>query len=109
MSSTNPNGDADTRATITLTAGARKQAEWALLNELAHLLELAQENIEQLRDDGLHSWPLTADVRGPLRWINETVEVLDTLFGWQAEIDKVSASFDHPARTAKANNEGEDR
>ena len=71
----------------TLTPSARKGAEWALLNELARLLEMVQENIESLRDVGLNKWPLTADVRAELRQIAETVEVLDA-FGWQDIVDR---------------------
>src|SRR4051794_23035141 len=74
------------RVNGTLSDGARKQAQWALLNELQGLLEVAEDNIGQLRDEGLDKWPLTADARGPLRWIAETVEALDVL-GWQEIID----------------------
>jgi hypothetical protein len=72
-----------------LSPGARKQAEWALLNELASLLEVSLESITTLRDDvkGLDKWPLTMDARGPLKWIAETVEALDAL-GWQEIIDR---------------------
>ena len=79
-------------AVDTLSPGARKQAVWALLNELASLLEAAHEPIVDLRDapEGLNKWPLTADARGPLKYIAETVEALDAV-GWQATIDRLNA------------------
>jgi len=54
-----------------LSEGALNQAQWALVNELASLLEHAQTNVEQLRDDATHldKWPLTADTRAMLRQI----------------------------------------
>jgi len=70
-----------------LSAGARKQAQWALLNELESLLEIARENVAALRDEGFDKWPLTVDARGPLKWISETVEALDAL-GWQEILDR---------------------
>lgn len=74
----------------TLSAGARQQAEFALLSELLVQLETAQEQIAELRDRGLDQWPLTADARGPLKWIEETVQALDAL-GWQATVDRLKA------------------
>jgi len=85
----------------TLSAGAREQGEFALLRELSSLLEIALEQVEELRDGGLDQWPLSADARGPLCWIAETVEALDAL-GWQDTIDRLQAERDEKR-------EGEDR
>ena len=72
-----------------LSEGALNQAQWALVNELASLLEHAQMNVEQLRDDATHldKWPLTADTRAMLRQIADTVEALDVGLGWHEILD----------------------
>jgi len=73
-----------------LSEGALNQAQWALVNELASLLEHAQMNVEQLRDDATHldKWPLTADTRAMLRQIAATVEAPDVGLGWHEILDR---------------------
>lgn len=76
-----------------LSPGAMQQLHYALLSELAELLENAKEQVEQLRDGGLQQWPLVMDTRGPFQWIADTVEALDAL-GWQDAILRLEGEAD---------------
>jgi hypothetical protein len=69
-----------------LSEGAKKHAQWALLNELVDLLEETTGCMIDLRDLGLDQWPLAADARSMMKMIASTVEALDAL-GWQEIIN----------------------
>jgi hypothetical protein len=68
-----------------LSPRAQRAAEWALLNELASLLGMAQEEIQDLRDSGTRDLREGYDARAHIGYILETVEVLDAL-GWRHAI-----------------------
>lgn len=68
-----------------LSPRAQRAAEWALLNELASLLGMAQAEIQDLRDSGTRDLHEGYDARAHIGYIIETVEVLDAL-GWRHAI-----------------------
>lgn len=86
MANAEPKATRGLRVRATLSSGATHQAQYALLSELAQLLEAAAENVADLRDGGLDKYPLCIDARPQFEWINETVEALDAL-GWRKLVD----------------------
>ena len=62
----------------TMSAAALDHARWALLNELASMLEMAQGEVIEMRDSGEKKWP-DEDFRGLVNWINLTMEALDSM------------------------------
>jgi hypothetical protein len=86
----------------TMSAEAHRHAQWALLNELATMLEDALPEAEAVRDDLDKQWP-DDDLGLYIRHINLTVEALDALGPREFEEDPPADAPEDEKR------EGEDR
>jgi hypothetical protein len=78
-----------------LSPRAQRAAEWALLNDLATMLGMAQAEIQDLRDSGTRNLREGYDARAHIGYILEIVEALDAL-GWrhavqtQEDLDEIT-------------------
>jgi len=59
----------------TMSADALDHARWALLNELASMLEMAHDDVMEMRDSREKKWP-DEDISSQVNWINLTMEAL---------------------------------